>query len=99
MRLKDKKAIVTGAGRGIGRAVAIAFAKEGADLLINYHSNDAAAKEVVAEIEKFGRKGITVKADVSNYREAAHMVGRALEELGGVDILVNNAGISKPALL
>lgn len=99
MRLKGKKAIITGAGRGIGRAVAIAFAREGADLLINYHSNDAAAKEVVAEVEKFGRKGITVKADVSNYREAALMVDRAVEELGGVDILVNNAGISKPALL
>ncbi len=99
MRLKDKKAIVTGSGRGIGRAVAIAFAKEGADVLINYHSNDAAAKEVAAEIEKLGRKAVIVKADVSSYKDAYNMVDVAIKELGGLDILVNNAGMSKPSLL
>jgi len=99
MRLKDKKAVVTGAGRGIGRAVAIAFAKEGADVLVNYQSNDAAAKEVVETINNMGRKAIAVKTDVSNYKDVQAMVERAVQELGGVDILVNNAGISQPALL
>jgi 3-oxoacyl-[acyl-carrier protein] reductase len=99
MRLKDKKAIVTGGGRGIGRAIAIAYAKEGADVLINYHSNDAAAKEVIGEIEKLGRKGVAVKADVASYDSAKEMVDVAVKELGGLDILVNNAGMSKPSML
>jgi len=99
MRLKDKKAIVTGAGRGIGRAVAIAFAREGADVLVNYHSNDAAAGEAVESIEKLGRRAIAVKTDVSNYGDVKLMVERCVEDLGGVDILVNNAGISKPGML
>jgi len=99
MKLKDKKAVVTGAGRGIGRAVAIAFAKEGADVMVNYQSNDAAAKEVVEAITNIGRKAIAVKTDVSNYRDVKAMIDRAVNELGGVDILVNNAGISQPALL
>lgn len=99
MKLKDKKAVVTGAGRGIGRAVAIAFAKEGADVAINYHSNDTAANEVVKTITGMGRKAIAVKTDVSNYQDVHAMVDRTVNELGGVDILVNNAGISQPALL
>ena len=99
MRLSNKKAIVTGASRGIGRAVAIAFAREGADVLINYHSNDAAAKEVEEVIKGQGRKAMCVKTDVSNYRDVHSMVGIAVQELGGVDILVNNAGISEPAML
>jgi len=99
MRLKDKKAIVTGAGRGIGRAVALAFAREGADVLVNYHSNDTAAREVVESIQKLGRKAIAVKTDVSKYQDVRDMVERAVEELGGVDILVNNAGISQPSML
>jgi 3-oxoacyl-[acyl-carrier protein] reductase len=98
MRLQDKKAIVTGGGRGIGRAVALAFAREGADVLINYRSNDAAAQEVVDAIEALGRKVLAVKADVSSYQDARSMVDRAVQELGGLDILVNNAGLSKPAL-
>ncbi|MBW2120140.1 MAG: 3-oxoacyl-ACP reductase FabG, partial [Deltaproteobacteria bacterium] len=96
---QNEKAIVTGAGRGIGRAVAIAFAREGADVLVNYHSNDAAAGEAVESIEKLGRRAIAVKTDVSNYGDVKLMVERCVEELGGVDILVNNAGISKPGML
>ena len=99
MKLKDRKAIVTGAGRGIGRAVALAFAREGADILINYHSNDAAAREVAEAVEKAGRKAVCVKTDVSDYQDVSAMVERCVEELGGVDILVNNAGISKPSML
>jgi len=75
MRLKDKKAIVTGAGRGIGRAVALAFAREGADVVVNYQSNDAAAKETVEAIQALGRKAIPVKTDVSNYGDVKAMVG------------------------
>jgi len=99
MRLQNKKAIITGGGRGIGRAVALAFAREGADVVINYRSNDAAAKEVVDEIRMLGRKAVALKADVGNYQDARSMVDQAVRELGGVDILVNNAGVSRPALL
>lgn len=99
MKLEGKKAIVTGGSRGIGRSIAIAYAQEGADVLVNYHSNDAAAKEVVAEIEKLGRKGVAVQADVASYSDSKAMVDQCVEQLGGVDILVNNAGVSKPSLL
>jgi 3-oxoacyl-[acyl-carrier protein] reductase len=99
MRLKDKKAVVTGAGRGIGRAVAIAFAREGADVLVNYVSNSATADETVAEIKKMGRKAIAVKADVASSVDAKNMIETAVKELGGLDILVNNAGVSIPAML
>jgi len=98
MRLQDKKAVVTGAGRGIGRGVAIEFAREGADVLINYHSNDAAAKEVVDAIQALGRKAVAVKTDVSDFNGARAMIETAVSELGGIDILVNNAGMSIPAM-
>jgi 3-oxoacyl-[acyl-carrier protein] reductase len=98
MRLRDKKAIVTGGGRGIGRAVALAFAREGADILVNYHSNDEAAREVVEKIQNLGQKAISVKTDVSNYADVKAMVDYAVQEIGGVDILVNNAGMSQPSM-
>ena len=99
MRLKDKIAIVTGGGRGIGRAVALAFAREGADVVVNYVSNSKTADEVVAEIEKMGRRAVALKVDVALTGDAQAMVKRTIEELGGLDILVNNAGISQPAML
>ncbi len=99
MRLEGKKAIVTGGSRGIGRSVALAFAAQGADVLVNFHSNDTAAKETVAEIEKLGRKGVAVKADVADHESARNMVDACVEVLGGIDILVNNAGVSKPSML
>ena len=99
MKLEGKKAIVTGGSRGIGRAIALMYAKEGADVLVNYHSNDAAAKDTVAEIEKLGRKGVAVAADVANYTSAQNMVEECVKQLGGVDIVVNNAGVSKPSML
>ena len=99
MRLKDKVAVVTGAGRGIGRAVAIAFAREGADVLVNYVTNSATADEVVAEVENLGRRAIAVKADVASTADAQNMIETAVKELGGLDILVNNAGVSIPAML
>jgi len=99
MKLEGKKAIVTGGSRGIGRAIALMYAKEGADILVNYHSNDAAAKETVAQIEKLGRKGVAVAADVANYDSAQNMIEECVKQLGGVDIVVNNAGVSKPSML
>jgi 3-oxoacyl-[acyl-carrier protein] reductase len=99
MRLKDKVAVVTGGARGIGRAVVLAFAKEGADVLVNYVSNSKAADEVVAQTEKLGRKALAVKADVASTSDAQNMVNMAVQKLGGLDILVNNAGISIPAML
>jgi len=99
MKLAGKKAIVTGGSRGIGKAIALMYAKEGADVLVNYHSNDAAARETVAEIEKLGRKGVAVAADVADYKSAQDMVEECVKQLGGVDIVVNNAGVSKPSML
>lgn len=99
MKLEGKKAIVTGGSRGIGRAITLAFAKEGADVLVNYHSNDAAARETVAEVEKLGRKGVAVAADVASYTSAQNMVDECVKQLGGVDIVVNNAGVSRPSML
>lgn len=99
MKLEGKKAVVTGGSRGIGKAIALLYAKEGADVLVNYHSNDAAAKETVAEIEKLGRKGVAVAADVANYTSAQNMIDECVKQLGGVDIVVNNAGVSKPSML
>jgi 3-oxoacyl-[acyl-carrier protein] reductase len=99
MKLEGKKAIVTGGSRGIGKAIALMYAKEGADVLVNYHSNDAAAKETCAQIEALGRKAVAVAADVANYASAQNMVEECVKQLGGVDIVVNNAGVSKPSML
>jgi 3-oxoacyl-[acyl-carrier protein] reductase len=94
MRLKDKAAIVTGASRGLGRAVALAFAREGADVLVNYACRDDAAKEVAGAIEGLGRRAIFYRADVSDGAQVRAMVQAAAAALGHVDILVNNAGIT-----
>jgi 3-oxoacyl-[acyl-carrier protein] reductase len=94
LELEGKSAIVTGGSLGIGRSVAIELAREGADVAVNYRSHDAEAKQVVAVIEKLGRKGLAVKADVSSYADAEAMVARVQEAFGGFDILVCNAGIT-----
>jgi len=99
MRLLDKVAIVTGASRGIGRAIAIRFAQEGADVVIVYRSSTNAI-EVVKEVKKLGRKAIAVKADISRFTEVEQMVRQTVAAYGKVDILVNNAGTgSNKALL
>jgi len=97
--MEGKSAIVTGSGRGIGRAVAIKFAQEGADVVVNYTQRPDTANETAREIEKLGRQAVAVKADVSKKEDVDNMVKTALERLGKIDILVNNAGISKPAML
>jgi 3-oxoacyl-[acyl-carrier protein] reductase len=99
MRLKGKSAVVTGGGRGVGRAVSIAFAREGADLVVNYAARSESAQEVVTEIEKMGRKAVAVKANVAQKEACQRIVTTAIENFGKIDILVNNAGISRPAML
>jgi len=96
--LKGKNAVVTGASRGIGRAIAIAFAKNGANVVINYRSNDELAESLVQEIESYGVKAIKVKGDISNYNEAENLINTAISEFKSIDILVNNAGITKDGL-
>lgn len=99
MKLEGKKALVTGASRGIGRAIALALAAEGADVAVNFAGNEVAAKAVAAEIEALGRKAIIIKADIASYEAAAAMLDQVVKELGRIDILVNNAGITRDGLL
>ncbi len=99
MDLKGKTAVVTGASRGIGRAVAVAYGRAGANVVVNYSSSEVPAREVVAEIEKAGSKALAVKADISQAVQARELVQAGVDTYGGVDILVNNAGISWPSLL
>ncbi|MGB9724924.1 MAG: SDR family NAD(P)-dependent oxidoreductase [Nitrososphaeria archaeon] len=94
MRLKNKVCLVTGASRGIGRAIAVTFGREGADVVVNYSKSKDKAEEVVNEIVKFGRRAIAVKADVSNKDEVEVMVKTVIKEFGKIDVLVNNAGIT-----
>ena len=92
-RLAGRKALVTGGDSGIGRAAAIAFAREGADVAINYlPAEEPDAKEVVALIEKAGRKAVAIPGDIKDEAFCRQMVERAAKEMGGLDILVNNAG-------
>ena len=92
--LEGRTALVTGSGRGIGRAIALAFAAEGADVAINDHGRMDEAREVARQIEALGRSALVVEADVSREEPVAAMVERVLEGFGRIDILVNNAGIA-----
>lgn len=99
MKLEGKKALVTGASRGIGRAIALALAAEGADVAVNYAGSEAAAKAVAAEIEAMGRKAFVIQADISSNAAATEMIDKVVAEFGRIDILVNNAGITRDGLL
>jgi NAD(P)-dependent dehydrogenase (short-subunit alcohol dehydrogenase family) len=92
-RLVDRVALITGGSRGFGRATALGFAREGADVVIAYRAAEADAASAVAQIERAGRKGLAVRADVAVAADTAALVERALAAFGRVDILVNNAGI------
>jgi 3-oxoacyl-[acyl-carrier protein] reductase len=98
MRLKDRKAIVTGAGRGIGRAIANAFAREGADVAV-CDVNYTAVQGVAQELEPLGRRIFPIAVDVTRKAQVDAMVARAAEVFGRVDILVNNAGVLRDAML
>ena len=97
--LTGKVALVTGAGRGIGREIALTLASYGADVIVNYNGSKEAAEEVVSQIQKMGRKAQAIQCSVSDYDACGKMVKEALEEFGHIDILVNNAGITKDNLM
>jgi 3-oxoacyl-(acyl-carrier-protein) reductase len=94
MQLQGRTALVTGASRGIGRAIALALAQEGADVAVNYVSSEATAKQVADEIAKLGRKAMLAQADVADYPDTFRMAQQVLREFGHLDILINNAGIN-----
>lgn len=98
MRLKDKVALVTGGARGIGRAIALTFAKEGADIVVA-DVNFEIASQTAAEIESLGRKALALEMDVTSYEKVEEGINKILDKMGKVDILINNAGITKDNLL
>jgi len=97
--LSGKVAIVTGGSRGIGRAICLALAEAGADILLNYSRSDKEADKVKKEVEKFGRKCVTVRANVGNFQQAQGLGKAVMSHFGKVDILVNNAGINRDRTL
>lgn len=97
--LKGKCAVVTGAARGIGRAIALKYAKLGSNLVINYRSSEEEAIALENELKELGVEVLVVKADISNFDEANNLIVMAKERFGSVDILVNNAGITKDGLV
>jgi 3-oxoacyl-[acyl-carrier protein] reductase len=98
-RLKDQVALVTGASRGIGKAIALALAAEGASVVVNYTSSQDAAQALVETIVKAGGKAVAIKADVAQPEQVEALVKETLAQLGRIDILVNNAGITRDTLL
>jgi len=99
MQFADRVAIVTGGSRGIGRAIALRFAAGGAKVVVNYHSNEAAANQVVEQVRAGGGEAIAVQADVSQPAQAQALVDAAQKAFGRVDILVNNAGTTRDTLI
>jgi 3-oxoacyl-[acyl-carrier protein] reductase len=97
--LRQRVAIVTGASRGIGRAIALALAAEGANVVVNYASSSAAAQEVVAAITDAGGTAVALQADVSKLEQVDSLLSQTIEKFGRVDVLVNNAGITRDTLL
>ena len=97
MKLVGKTALVTGSSQGIGEAVALRFAQEGADVVVHYRSHPEAAQHIAARIRELGRRTAAVHADLSRVRDVERLVAESVERLGSLDILVNNAGIEKHA--
>lgn len=99
MNYKNKTVIVTGASRGIGRAIALAYARYGANIVVNYAHSKEQADTLVKEIVAMGVKSIAVQADVSNFNQSKLLIEKAIENFGKVDILINNSGITKDQLM
>lgn len=98
MELQGKVALVTGASRGIGRAISLSLAENGANVIVNYCKNEEAASEVVKLIEEKGGYAVSCKTDISNYEAVKNMLDGVASQFGKLDILVNNAGVSKIGL-
>jgi len=101
LNLEGKVALVTGGSGGIGRSICVSLAAKGCDVAVNYFSKREEALRVVEEVEKLGRRGMAVRADVSKMREVEEMIKSVVEEMGGIDVLVNCAGILivRPSIL
>jgi 3-oxoacyl-[acyl-carrier protein] reductase len=99
MKLEGRAALVTGGSRGIGRAICLALAGEGAAVAVNYRSGEAEANEVVKAIEDGGGKAVAIQGDVSEYEDAERIVDETVAQLGGLHILINNAGIARDLLI
>ncbi len=93
--LNNRVAIVTGAGKGIGAAIAMELAKKGAHIIVNYNRSAGSAEMVVSEIKKMGGEAHMIQADISNLNEAEHLITETINQYGRLDILVNNAGITR----
>ncbi|MFJ8234395.1 3-oxoacyl-[acyl-carrier-protein] reductase [Ureibacillus sp. NPDC094379] len=98
-KLEGKTAVVTGASRGIGRAIALQLAEEGANVVVNYSGSEDKALQVVEEIKNIGRNAIAVKANVSDNESVQNLMSQALEAFGSIDVLINNAGITRDNLI
>lgn len=96
-RLLGRKALVTGSSKGIGRAIAVRLAQQGADVVINYNSDPRGAEEALAEVQALGRRGAVVRANLGAVDEVRDLVAHGADALGGLDVLVNNAGIERHA--
>jgi glucose 1-dehydrogenase len=97
MKLIGKKALITGSNQGIGQAIALRLAEEGADVVIDYVTHPETAKETVELAKKFGHRAVSVQGDISKVADAQRMIKESVEALGGLDILVNNAGVERRA--
>ena len=97
--LQGKCAVITGASRGIGKEIALKYAKEGANIVLNYRNSEEEAIELKKELDKLGSNTFIIKANISNFEEAEKLIKEAKETFGRIDILVNNAGITKDNLI
>src|ERR1700686_3129464 len=97
MKLEGKTVLVTGSSQGIGAAVAVRLAEEGADVVVNYHSHPEGANTVVDQIKKLGRRSVAIQADLRHVEQIQKLIQQGIQQLGKLDILVNNAGVEKSA--